>query len=66
MKRTGKTKRRKKMKKQHLFKTAYVKGLYRCCIALLRYDEEHDRYLAETPFGTQRWYKASELEHFVL
>ncbi len=54
------------MKKQHLFKTAYVKGLYRCCVGLIRYDEEHDRYLAETPFGTQRWYKASELEHFVL
>lgn len=54
------------MKKQHLYKTAWVKDLHRCCVALLRYDEERDRYLAETPFGTKRWYKADELERFVL
>ena len=53
-------------KKQHLYKTAYIKGLHRCIVGLIQYDEANDRYLATTPFNTQRWFKADELEHFVL
>ena len=53
-------------KKQHLYKTAYVKGLHRCIVGLIQYDDVNDRYLATTPFNTQRWFKADELEHFVL
>lgn len=52
--------------KRHLYATAYVKGLNRCCVALTQYDPQHDRYLCLMPFGTHKWMDAAELERFCL
>lgn len=54
------------MDKRHLFSTAYVKGLNRCCVGLKAFREESGMFLCIMPFGNQRWMHESELERFVL
>ena len=54
------------MKKEYFYKTAYVKGLRRCCVGIIEYLENINSFRCRTPFGTIRTYHADELERFCL
>lgn len=54
------------MDKRYFYKTAYVKGLNRCCVGLKSFNESSGMYLCVMPFGNQRWVHESELKDFCL
>jgi len=54
------------MDKRYLYKTAKVKGLVRCYVGILDWDETYNIFKCRTPYNTIRYYHADELESFCL
>lgn len=52
--------------KRSMYKTAKLKGLYRCFVAIIGYNPESDTYTCLTPFGSSRTYAGNDLEDFCL
>ena len=52
--------------KRAMYKTAKVKGLHHCFVAIIEYNPERDNYTCLTPFGTTRTYTSEDLEDFCL
>jgi hypothetical protein len=52
--------------KRFYYKTAKIKGLYCCFVAILSYNPESDNYTCRTPFETIRTYPSEDLEDFCL
>ena len=55
-----------KMDKRNFYKTAFVKGLNRCCVGLKSYNEQSGMFLCVMPFGNLRWMPEHELKDFCL
>ena len=54
-------------KKEHLYKTAQIKGLHRCFVGIIEHNDEKDTYLCRIGGTlTTKWFHASELKQFCL
>jgi hypothetical protein len=52
--------------KNHLYKTARIKGLNLCYVAIISYEPDNDSFFIKRPYGDYVWVPAADLESFCL